>query len=64
LSEGSTEGENEFETSAQAIRHQEEVEFLAKFAVFEPANTLEQRLIEGIQLQIKANPHFWLVLEQ
>jgi hypothetical protein len=63
-SEGSTNGKNEFETPAQAIRHQEELEFLAVFAVFEPPNTPEQRLIEGIRLQIEANPHFWLVLEQ
>jgi hypothetical protein len=48
----------------QAIRYQEEAEFLATFTVFEPANTPEQRLVEGIQLQIEANPHFWPVLEQ
>jgi hypothetical protein len=63
-SAASTEGENEFETPAQAIRHQEEVEFLAAFAIFEPENTPEQRLIEGLRLQIEANPHFWPVLEQ
>jgi hypothetical protein len=34
------------------------------FAVFKPANTPEKRLIEGIRLQIEANPHFWPVLEQ
>jgi hypothetical protein len=37
---------------------------LATFTVFEPANTPEQRLVEGIRLQIEANPHFWPVLEQ
>jgi hypothetical protein len=64
LSEGSTDSKNEFETPAQVIWHQEELEFLAVFAVFEPANTPEQRLIKGIRLQIEANPHFWPVLEQ
>jgi hypothetical protein len=34
------------------------------FTVFEPENTLEQRLIEGLWIQIKSNPHFWPVLEQ
>jgi hypothetical protein len=63
-SKGSTIGENEFETPAQAIRNQEEIEFLAAFAVFEPADTPEQRLIEGIQIQIEANRHFWSILEQ
>jgi hypothetical protein len=63
-SAGSTKGNNKFETPIQVIWHQEELEFLAVFAVFKPANTPEQRLIEGIQLQIEANPHFWLVLEQ
>jgi hypothetical protein len=37
---------------------------LAAFAVSEPADTPEQRLIEGIQIQIEANRHFWSVLEQ
>jgi hypothetical protein len=37
---------------------------LAAFTVFEPENTPEQRLIEGLRLQIEANPHFWPVLEQ
>jgi hypothetical protein len=63
-SEGSTKGKNKFDMPAQAIRHQEEAEFLAVFAVFKPANTPEQQLIEGIRLQIEANPHFWPVLEQ
>jgi hypothetical protein len=63
-SEGSTIRENDFEMPAQAIHFQEEVEFLAAFAVFEPQDMPEQRLIEGIRLQIKANAHFWPVLEQ
>jgi hypothetical protein len=63
-SEGSTEGENDFEMPAQAIRHQEEAEFLEVFTIFKPENTPEQRLIEGIWVQIEANPHFWPVLEQ
>jgi hypothetical protein len=63
-SEGSTVSENEFETPAQAIQYQEEAEFLAAFAVFEPENTPEQRLIVGIRIQIEANPHFWPTLEQ
>jgi hypothetical protein len=63
-SEGSTIGEYKFETPAQAIRHQEEVGFLAAFTVFEPENTPEQQLIEGLQIQIEVNPHFWPVLEQ
>jgi hypothetical protein len=46
------------------IHYQEEAEFLAAFAVFEPENTLEQRLIEGLWIQIESNPHFWPVLEQ
>jgi hypothetical protein len=64
LSKGSTIGKNDFETPAQAIQYQEEAEFLAAFAVFEPENTPEQRLIEGIHIQIEANPHFWPTLEQ
>jgi hypothetical protein len=63
-SEGSTIGENDFETPAEAIHYQEEAEFLAVFAVFEPENTPEQRLIEGLRIQIESNPHFWPVLEQ
>jgi hypothetical protein len=63
-SEGSTIGENNFETPAEAIHYQEEAEFLAVFAVFEPENTPEQRLIEGIRIQIEASPHFWPILEQ
>jgi hypothetical protein len=64
LSEGSTIGKNDFETPAEAIHYQEEAEFLAAFAVFEPENTPEQRLIEGIRIQIESNPHFWPGLEQ
>jgi hypothetical protein len=63
-SEGSTIGENDFETPAEAIHHQREAEFLAAFAVFEPENTPEQRLIEGLRIQIEHNPHFWPILEQ
>jgi hypothetical protein len=63
-SEGSTIGENEFETPAEAIHHQREAEFLAAFAVFEPENTPEQRLIEGLRIQIEHNAHFWPILEQ
>jgi hypothetical protein len=40
-----------------------EEEFIEQFVVFEPQNTPEQRLIEGIRLQIQANRHFWSVLE-
>jgi hypothetical protein len=40
-----------------------EEEFIEQFAVFEPQETPEQRLIEGIRLQIQANHHFWPVLE-
>jgi hypothetical protein len=40
-----------------------EEEFIEQFAVFEPQNTPEQRLIEGLRLQIQANRHFWPVLE-
>jgi hypothetical protein len=40
-----------------------EEEFIEQFAVFEPQETPEQRLIEGIRLQIQANRHFWPVLE-
>jgi hypothetical protein len=36
----------------------------SNFAVFEPENTPEQRLIEGLQIQIEHNPHFWPILEQ
>jgi hypothetical protein len=63
-SEGSTIGENDFETPTEAIHHQREAEFLAAFAVFEPENTPEQRLIEGLRIQIEHNPHFWPILEQ
>jgi hypothetical protein len=62
-SEGSTIGENEFETPQAAIRARLEEEFIEQFAVFEPQDTPEQRLIEGIRLQIQANRHFWPVLE-
>jgi hypothetical protein len=40
-----------------------EEEFIEQFAVFKPQDTPEQRLIEGIRLQIQANRHFWPVLE-
>jgi hypothetical protein len=63
-SEGSTIGDNDFETPEEAIQHQRETEFLAAFAVFEPENTPEQRLIEGLRIQIEHNPHFWPILEQ
>jgi hypothetical protein len=63
LSEGSTIGKNEFETPNAAIRAHLEEEFIEQFAVFEPQNTPEQRLIEGIRLQIQANRHFWPILE-
>jgi hypothetical protein len=63
-SEESTIDENNFETPAEAIHFAEEAEFLAVFAVFEPENTPEQRLIEGIRIQIEASPHFWPILEQ
>jgi hypothetical protein len=63
LSEGSTLGENKFETPEEGIRARLEEEFIAQFAVFEPQNTPEQRIIEGIRLQIQANRHFWPVLE-
>jgi hypothetical protein len=62
-SEGSTIGENKFETPQEGIRARLEEEFITQFAVFEPQNTPEQRLIEGIRLQIQANCHFWPVLE-
>jgi hypothetical protein len=62
-SEGSTIGENEFETPEAAIRARLEEEFIEQFAVFEPQDTPEQRLIKGIRLQIQANCHFWPVLE-
>jgi hypothetical protein len=62
-SKGSTIGKNEFETPDAAARARLEEEFIEQFAVFEPQNTLEQRLIEGIRLQIQANCHFWPVLE-
>jgi hypothetical protein len=63
LSEGSTIGKNEFETPQAAIRARLEEEFIEQFAVFEPQDTPEQRLIEGIRLQIQANRHFWPILE-
>jgi hypothetical protein len=62
-SEGSTIGENKFETPDLAIQARLEEEFIEQFAVFEPQNTPEQRLIEGVRLQIQANRHFWPVLE-
>jgi hypothetical protein len=62
-SEGSTIGENEFETPEAAIRARVEEEFIEQFAVFEPQDTPEQRLIEGIRLQIQVNRHFWPILE-
>jgi hypothetical protein len=62
-SEGSTIGENEFETPEEGIRARLEEEFIAQFTVFEPQNTPEQRLIKGIRLQIQANRHFWPILE-
>jgi hypothetical protein len=62
-SEASTIGENEFETPDRAIHARSEEEFIEQFAVFEPQNTPEQRLIKGIRLQIQANRHFWPVLE-
>jgi hypothetical protein len=62
-SEGSTIGENEFETPEAAIRARLEEEFIEQFAVFEPQDTPEQRLIKGLRLQIQANRHFWPVLE-
>jgi hypothetical protein len=40
-----------------------EEEFIEQFAVFKPQDTPEQRLIEGLRLQIQANHHFWPVLE-
>jgi hypothetical protein len=63
LSEGSTIGENEFETPDAAIRACLEEEFIEQFVVFEPQDTPEQRLIEGVRLQIQANHHFWPILE-
>jgi hypothetical protein len=60
-SEGSTIGENEFETPEAGIRAQLEQEFIEQFVVFEPQT--EQRLIKGIRLQIQANRHFWPILE-
>jgi hypothetical protein len=62
-SEASTVGENEFETPQAAIRARLEEEFIEQFAVFEPQDTPEQRIIEGIRQQIQANHHFWPVLE-
>jgi hypothetical protein len=62
-SEGSTIGENEFETPEAVIRARLEEEFIEQFAVFEPQDTPEQRLIKGIRLQIQANRHFWPILE-
>jgi hypothetical protein len=63
LSKRSTIGENEFETPETAIRARLEEEFIEQFAVFEPQDTPEQRLIEGLRIQIQANRHFWPVLE-
>jgi hypothetical protein len=63
LSKGSTIDENEFETAEAAIRARLEEEFIEQFVVFEPQDTPEQRIIEGIRLQIQANCHFWPVLE-
>jgi hypothetical protein len=63
-SEGSTVGENTFETPAEAVHFQREAEFLEAFAVFEPENTPEQWLVEGLHIQIKHNRHFWPILEQ
>jgi hypothetical protein len=63
-SEGSTVGENTFETPAEAVHFQREAKFLEAFAVFEPENTLEQRLVEGLRIQIEHNRHFWPILEQ
>jgi hypothetical protein len=40
-----------------------EEEFIEQFAVFKPQDTPEQRLIEGLRLQIQANCHFWPVLK-
>jgi hypothetical protein len=62
-SEGSTTGENEFETPDAAIRAHLEEEFIEQFAVFEPQDTPEQQLIEGVRLQIQANRHFWPILK-
>jgi hypothetical protein len=62
-SKGSTIGENKFDTPEAAIRAHLEEEFILQFAVFEPQDTPEQRLIKGIRLQIQANRHFWPVLE-
>jgi hypothetical protein len=62
-SKRSTIGEKEFETPEGGIRARLEEEFIEQFAVFEPQNTPEQQLIEGIRLQIQANRHFWPVLE-
>jgi hypothetical protein len=62
-SKGSTIGKNEFETPETAVRAQLEEEFIKQFAIFEPQNTPEQCLIEGIRLQIQANHHFWPILE-
>jgi hypothetical protein len=63
LSEGSTIGKNEFETPEAAIQARLEEEFIEQFAVFEPQDTPEQRLIKGLRLQIQANHHFWPILE-
>jgi hypothetical protein len=63
-SEGSTIGDNDFETPEEAIHYQREAEFLATFAIFEPENTPEQRLVEGLRIQIEHNRHFWPILEQ
>jgi hypothetical protein len=40
-----------------------EEEFIEQFTVFEPQDTPEQCLIEGIRPQIQANHHFWPILE-
>jgi hypothetical protein len=63
-SEGSTVGENTFETTEEAVHFQREAEFLEAFAVFEPENTPGQRLVEGLRIQIEHNRHFWPILEQ
>jgi hypothetical protein len=63
LSKGSTISKNKFETPQAAICARLEEEFIEQFAVLEPQDTPEQRLIEGIRLQIQANRHFWPILE-
>jgi hypothetical protein len=54
---------HDIETPNAAIRARLEEEFIEQFTVFEPQNTPEQGLIEGIRLQIQANRHFWPILE-